>query len=171
MPCPFCTTSTVIANGTTSSSMAGQENAGARICGAASTAVVSRPGAKAPVCQMASAPTASAAIRGGMREATAGEMLTSRYTAVIGAAIQKPSRKRAPSRDRMSRNTPATMPITIGIGIACMARRTQPVRPSAVMSNPVARNAPITSGKLRWVSAGPTSTVPGMVQKKASGWR
>jgi hypothetical protein len=27
------------------------------------------------------------------------------------------------------------------------------------------------SAKLRWVSAEPTSTVPGMVQKKASGWR
>ena len=29
----------------------------------------------------------------------------------------------------------------------------------------------MTSAKLRCVSAGPTSTVPGMVQKKASGWR
>ncbi len=27
-PCPFCTTSTVIASGTTSSTIAGQENAG-----------------------------------------------------------------------------------------------------------------------------------------------
>ena len=106
-----------------------------------------------------------------MREATAGETLTSRYTAVMGAAIQKPvSKARTQSRPK-DRNTPATMPITIGIGIASMARRTQPVRPSAIMRKPVARNAPITSGKLRWVSAGPTSTVPGMVQKKASGWR
>ena len=29
----------------------------------------------------------------------------------------------------------------------------------------------MTSGKLRCASAGPTSTVPGIVQKKASGWR
>ncbi len=37
------------------------------------------------------------------------------------------------------RNTPATMPITIGIGIACMARCTQPSAPSAIISAPVAR--------------------------------
>ncbi len=36
------------------------------------------------------------------------------------------------------RNTPATMPITIGIGTAAMARRTSPSAPSAIISRPVA---------------------------------
>jgi hypothetical protein len=35
----------------------------------------------------------------------------------------------------------------------------------------VPKNAPTTSGQRRWASAGPTSTVPGIVQKKASGCR
>ena len=39
------------------------------------------------------------------------------------------------------------------------------------MSSPVAKKAPTTWGHARWPRAGPTSTVPGMVQKKASGWR
>lgn len=39
------------------------------------------------------------------------------------------------------------------------------------MSRPVATNAPTTSGHRRWPRAGPTSTVPGIVQKNASGWR
>ncbi len=63
------------------------------------------------------------------------------------------------------------MPITIGMGTASIARRTQPERPSASMRSPAAMYAPITSAKLRWTSAGPTSTAPGMVQKKTSGWR
>ena len=63
------------------------------------------------------------------------------------------------------------MPMTIGIGTACIARRTQPVAPSTAISSAVAKYAPTTSAKLRCASAGPTSTVPGMVQKKASGCR
>ena len=39
------------------------------------------------------------------------------------------------------------------------------------MSSPVAKKAPTTSGHARWPSAGPTRTVPGIVQKKASGPR
>ena len=35
----------------------------------------------------------------------------------------------------------------------------------------MARKAPITCGKLRCSSAGPTSTAPGMLQRKTSGWR
>ena len=63
------------------------------------------------------------------------------------------------------------MPITIGIGTASIARRTQPDRPRTSMRTPVARNAPTTSGKARCASAGPTSTVPGIVQKNTRGWR
>ncbi len=69
------------------------------------------------------------------------------------------------------RNTPATIAITIGMGAASVQRFTQPESPSASISAPVAMKAPITSGNDRWQSAGPTSTVPGMVQKKTSGWR
>jgi hypothetical protein len=69
------------------------------------------------------------------------------------------------------RNTPATMPITIDNGMADIRRPTQPVRPRANMKTPVAMNAPTISGHDRWDSAGPTSTVPGMVQKNAIGTR
>jgi hypothetical protein len=43
------------------------------------------------------------------------------------------------------RNTPATMPITIGIGTSAIARLTQPDRPSSSISKPVAMKAPTTS--------------------------
>ena len=58
MPWPFCTTSTVIASGTTSSAIAAQENAGTCSRGAASTAACSRPGAKVPDLAMTRAPAA-----------------------------------------------------------------------------------------------------------------
>ena len=91
--------------------------------------------------------------------------------AVIGSAIQSSSRKARTKSTPKRRNTPGHHAMTIGIGTASIARRTQPENPRSSISNPVARNAPITSGKLRCVSAGPTSTVPGMLQRNTSGWR
>ena len=99
------------------------------------------------------------------------EAPSARKAAIIGAAIQKSSRTAYTRPRPKRRNTPATIPITIGIGTACIARRTQPERPSTSMSSPVAWKAPTTSAQLRWPSAGPTSTVPGIVQKKTSGCR
>ena len=56
-------------------------------------------------------------------------------------------RARTMSRPKR-RNTPATMPMTMGMGTASIARRTQPESPSASIRMPVATNAPITSGQL-----------------------
>ena len=90
-------------------------------------------------------PTASAPIRGGTSRASRCEAPIAKNTATIGAAIQNSSRT-ANTRSRPKRrNTPATIPITIGIGTASIARRTQPESPSASMRTPVAMNAPITS--------------------------
>ena len=89
----------------------------------------------------------------------------------MGAAIQKSSRTARTRSRPKRRNTPATMPITMGIGTASIARRTQPESPSASISTPVAMKAPITSAQLRCPSAGPTSTAPGIVQKNTSGCR
>jgi hypothetical protein len=97
--------------------------------------------------------------------------LSNRNTTTIGAATatsEPTARTRSvPKR----RKTPATMPMTIGIGTRSMNRRTQPVRPRTTTSTPVATNAPMTSGHVRCPRAGPTRTVPGMVQKNARGWR
>ena len=82
------------------------------------------------------------------------------------------SRPNAPTRSRPNwRNTPATIAITMGIGSAAITGRTQPVRPTARMTSAVTAKAPSTSGQVRWSSEPPTTTVPGMVQKNASGWR
>ncbi len=90
-------------------------------------------------------PMASAPISGGTSRASRCEALIATNAAAIGAAIQNSSRM-ANTRSRPNRrNTPATMPITIGIGTASIARRTQPDRPSASMRIPVAMYAPITS--------------------------
>ena len=54
------------------------------------------------------------------------------------AAIHRSAWKARTQSRPKARNTPATMPMTIGIGTACMARCTQPVTPSASISRPVA---------------------------------
>ena len=100
-----------------------------------------------------------------------GQTDASRKASTIGPAMARSSRIACTRSMPNRRNTPATMAITIGIGTAAMARRTHPESPSTSMSSPVAKKAPTTSAKLRWPSAGPTSTVPGIVQKNASGCR
>jgi len=171
MPCPFCTTSTVIAIGTTSSIIARQENAGAYRFGRTSANISAPPALNLPSTAIMSAPTIIAPITGGSTRVRRGETDNTRNTIVIGAAIQNASRIANTRSSPKRRNTPATMPMTIGIGIASMKRLTQPESPSTSMSTPQAMYAPMTSWKLKWSSAGPTSTVPGIVQKKTSGCR
>jgi len=113
----------------------------------------------------------SAPISGGSMRPRRGRALSATNAATMGSAIQRSSLKARTRSRPKRRNTPATIAITIGIGRASIARRTQPVSPSTSMRIPVATKAPITSGKLRCVSAGPTSTAPGMLQRKTSGCR
>ena len=91
---------------------------------------------KPPSARSPLAPTAIATISGGIRAASPGHMLTSRKAAVIGAAIHTPASSARTQSSPNCRKTPATMPMTIGIGTASMARRTKPVRPSASISRP-----------------------------------
>ncbi len=120
---------------------------------------------------MASAPTITAPISGGTTRAILGSTLSATKVKVMASAIHSSSVKARTRPMPKRRNTPATIAITIGIGTASIARRTQPLSPRTSISTPVARKAPITSGKLRWPSAGPTSTAPGMLQRKISGCR
>src|SRR5438067_2347777 len=73
---------------------------------------------------MATAPTIRAAINGGMARPRRGNAVSARNTAVIGAAIASASRKASTRSMPKRRNTPATIAMTIGIGTACIARRT-----------------------------------------------
>src|SRR5256885_14772618 len=59
IPCPFCTTSTVIASGTTSSTIARQENAGEEKFGGA-RATVCAVASNLPISAIAITPTAKA---------------------------------------------------------------------------------------------------------------
>ena len=82
---------------------------------------------------------------GGTHRPSVVQALSSRNTRTIGAATAT-SDPRARTRSVPNRrNTPATMPITIGIGMRFMTRRTQPVRPRTSISSPVAKKAPTTS--------------------------
>ena len=110
-------------------------------------------------------------IIGGIRRPRPGSALSSRKARTMGAAIPTSSRRACTRSIPNRRKIPATMAITIGIGTTAMARRTQPLSPRRRTSRPVAKKAPTTCGQVRWVRAGPTSTVPGMVQKKARGCR
>src|SRR6266480_7204339 len=91
MPCPFCTTSTVIASGTTSSTIARQENAGAYKFGCAS-ATDCGAASNLPITAIAITPTASAPMRGGTSRASRCEAPIAKNAAIIGAAIQNSSR-------------------------------------------------------------------------------
>ena len=84
---------------------------------------------------------------GGTHRPSVGRALSSRNTRTIGAATatSDPTARTRSVPNR--RNTPATMPITIGIGMRFMTRRTQPVRPRTSISSPVAKKAPTTSGQ------------------------
>ena len=65
MPWAFCTASTVMASGTTSSTIAAQENCGTYRFGAASANSAPAGGLNAPRTPIAIAPVISAAISGG----------------------------------------------------------------------------------------------------------
>ena len=137
-PCPFCTTSTVMANGTTSSIIAASDHTGACTTGRASSKPPSADAPTRPSTAAASAPTRSAPISGGMRRPRAGSADRTRKATTIGpATARSPCSARTRSRPKR-RNTPATMPMTIGIGTACIARLTQPDAPSARIRSPVA---------------------------------
>ncbi len=87
---------------------------------------------------MASTPASSAPISGGSRRPAAGHRLKPSQAATMAPAM---AGSWCSARTRSSpkrRNTPATMPMTMGIGTACIARRTQPDAPSASTSSPVA---------------------------------
>ena len=158
MPWPFCTTSTVIASGTTSSAMAAQENCGSvQPRGGQHADAGSRLGRRScRRAQIASAPAPSATISGGRRAASGGMALTARNAAVMAAAIHRSAWKARTQSRPNCRNTPATMPMTIGIGTACHGAP----HPAGE------RRAPASAGRwrcrrrpprrsVRWPSAGP----------------
>ena len=60
--------------------------------------------------------------------------------------------------------------ITTGMGTASMQRRTRPTK-AETQHEHAGRESPITSGKARWVSASPTSTVSGIDHNRTSGSR
>ena len=90
----------------------------------------------------------------------------------MGAAIHASSRSAKIMSRPKRRKTPATMPITIGMGTASIARRTQPESPSASIRTPVAMKRADRLGPAQ-VRRAPArrSTAPGMVQKNTSGCR
>ena len=92
---------------------------------------------KRPRTAVAEAPTSSVPMRGGMRLPNAGTAVSSSQPATIGPAIAMSSCNERIRSSPKRRNTPATMPITIGIGTASMARLTQPVTPRTSISTPV----------------------------------
>ena len=59
----------------------------------------------------------------------------------------------------------------MGKGNAAMIGVTHPVNPNSNIRAPVAKNAPSTCSHGRCSNDAPTTTVPGIVQKKASGCR
>ena len=75
---------------------------------------------------------------GGIHRPSDGTALSSRNASTMGAAMAKsaPSARTRSTPNR--RKTPATIAMTIGMGMTLITRRTQPVRPRTRMSTPVA---------------------------------
>ena len=137
-PCPFCTTSTVIASGTTSSTIAAHDHCGACSTGRTSSSVPSAAAFIRPRNKIIAMPISNAPIKGGMRLPSAGIVESSNHPITIGAATATSAFNARTRSSPKRRNTPATMPITIGIGSHCIARLTQPVAPRITISAPVA---------------------------------
>ncbi len=89
----------------------------------------------------------------------------------MGAATRGLSRVEVTMSVPKRRNTAATIAITIGMGMAAMARRTTPLIPSARIRSPAVKNAPTTSANDKCCKDGPRRTVPGIDQAKPSGRR
>ncbi len=126
-----------MASGTTSSIMAWVDHTGTCQTGAASHCAMPEPGLKRPLTAMTTIPTSRAAMIGGSR--MRGHTEASRKASTMGPATSRSSRTECTRSVPNRRNTAATMPITIGIGTADMARRTHPQSPSTSMSSPVAK--------------------------------
>ena len=171
-PWPFCTTSTVIASGTTSSTIACTDHCGTWSTGAASHCVVAGRGSNRPDSATATAPTTSAPMIGRQPRPPSGHATEQQEHQHHRGGDRERRRRSARTRSvPKRRNTPATMPMTIGIGMAAIARRTQPVRPAPASARRWRSTRRPPRPAAGAPSAGPTSTVPGMVQKKASGCR
>jgi hypothetical protein len=128
----------VIASGTTSSIMAAVDQAGVCRTGLMSSRWRGIAVSNLPNTTVAIAPTTSAPMIGGQRRLRLGSELRINQTTTIGPAMAM-SLNSARTRSRPNRRkTPATMPITIGIGASCIARLTQPVAPSTSISALVA---------------------------------
>src|SRR5690606_20038259 len=125
MPCPFCTTSTVIASGTTSSRIADHVNCGAVNTGAAKTALSVPDGENRPDSATAPTPASRAPRIGGIHLPRTATELSRRKTITIGAAIATSDPSAATRSMPNFRNTPATIAMTMGMGSASITRRTR----------------------------------------------
>ena len=137
-PWPFCTTSTVMASGNTNSTSAPTDHTGVCTKGCAQLKWPSVLVSMRPNSAMASAPTSMAPRMGGMRLPSAGAADSSRNTTTIGAVIHTSACSERTKSSPKRRNTPATMPITIGMGNDDINRFTQPLKPSSKISALVA---------------------------------
>ena len=137
-PWPFCTTSTVIASGTTSSTSAPMLHTGACTTGAAKAKLCTTEASTRPSRPMAIAPTTSAPITGGIRLPHTVLADSSRKATTIGPAMPTSLCSARTRSSPKRRNTPATMPITMGIGSDDISRLTQPLAPSTSISALVA---------------------------------
>ena len=128
----------MIASGTTSSTIAATDHAGVCTTGLINSICMGVPASNLPKTITASAPTTSAPMIGGQRRPSCGNALKPSQATTMGAAIAV-SLNTAWTRSRPKRrNTPATMPITIGNGTSAIARLTQPLTPSTSINKPVA---------------------------------
>ena len=83
---------------------------------------------------MASTPTNKAPITGGILRPQLGSADSAMNTSTMGAAMATSlSRARTKSSPKR-KNTPATMPITMGMGSTDITRLTQPLRPSRAIT-------------------------------------
>ena len=120
---------------------------------------------------MMAEPTPSTQIRGGNNFGILGNDKKKKKVRDIAVTRKKSSEKARIQLRPNCTNTPATMPITMGIGNQSITFLINPVKPKKSNNKPVITYAPMTSLKDREFRAEPTRIAPGIVHKKTSGCR
>ena len=119
-----------MARGITSSSMAANDHTGAVCTGCASASAPTPAASNRPDRATARAPTSKAPITGGRRRPQSARADSSKKAATMGAAMAASLCKARTMSRPKRKKTPATMPITMGMGSAAITRLTQPLSPS-----------------------------------------
>ena len=139
IPWPFCTITTVMVSGITSSAIAARENSGGVNTGEAMMPSARIPPPNCPETIAMIVPITAAIATGGATAARRGAALNATKMRIIGSAISGEPVAASISSKPKRKKMPATIAMTIVGGRSAMIFPMSPVHPSRNTKSPVAR--------------------------------